>query len=65
MSKPSGQRSRVEWLEEEGVLDPATLTKEERNKIEDLDDTHIQHLVNTRKKVGDMTKRPGGSPWIL
>jgi hypothetical protein len=59
------QRSRIEWLEEEGVLDPATLTQQEKSKIEKLSDPEVQHLASSRKKVGDMSSRPGGSPWIL
>jgi len=61
----SGPRSRIEWLEEEGVLDPATLTDQEKKKIEKLTDTEVEHLVSSRKKVGDMSSRSGGSPWIL
>jgi hypothetical protein len=61
----SGDRSRIEWLEEEGVLDPATLTQSEKTKIEKLSDKEVEHLVSSRKKVGDMSSRPGGSPWIL
>jgi hypothetical protein len=65
MTKRSERRSRVEWLEAEGALDPATLSDTDKKKIEELDDAHIEHLVRTRKKVGNMASRPGGSPWIL
>jgi hypothetical protein len=61
----NGDRSRIEWLEKEGVLNPATLTDAEKKKIEKLTDPEVQHLVSSRKKVGDMASRSGGSPWIL
>jgi hypothetical protein len=60
-------KSNVERLEDEGVLDPTTLSAKQKADVNRLSDDEVKHLISARKTVGDYSEgaHPGGRPWIL
>jgi hypothetical protein len=61
------KRSKVERLEEAGVLDSATLRPSQKKKIEELSEAEVKHLISSRQTVGNYSRKahPKGRPWIL
>lgn len=63
----ANKKTNVERLETGGVLNPATLSEEQKKKIELLSDDEVKRMISARGKVGDYSEKshPVGRPWIL
>ena len=60
-------KSNVERLEKAGVLDPTSLSAQQKADVNKLSEDEVKHLISARKTVGDYSEgaHPGGRPWIL
>jgi hypothetical protein len=64
---PRSNVTNVELLQQGGVLDPASLSQQEKHLINDLSESEVQTLITIRQKVGDYSPlgHPEGVAWIL
>ena len=57
--------TNVEKLEQEGVLSPANLSKDQTDVINGMSGSEIDVLVGLAKKMPTQSKDPGANPWML
>jgi hypothetical protein len=57
----------VQLLQQGGVLDPTSLSQQEKHLINKLSESEVQTLITIRQKVGDYSAlaHPDGIAWIL